>query len=124
MSTKYWTTRNYTAKQIVRTVKAAKEDLATGKPRLVFCFTEFGIFSQTSAEYMRWFRKCLNAKINRNEKPVGRKHSDEYQNNLRLDSYRIKDYKSGLRSSGCSGLLRTREMVERFPYINNQPRDW
>ena len=55
-----------------------------------------GIWSDpawTRAEFMAWFHKCLNAKINRTRLAViGRKCSDKYQQGLRRDARIINDY--------------------------------
>lgn len=88
---------------------------------------ETGIWTQptwTVEDLRRWFRKCLNQKINRHAPAAGRKHTRDYQSDLRHDARVIADYtQRRARSSGSRNMLRTKEMKRRFPHIDNQPSD-
>lgn len=82
----------------------------------------------TEAQFTRWLRDCLNAKINSHlpaSMTTGRKHSREWQLNAWRDAREVNDYYGRrLRHSGCRGLLRTPEMQRRYPEVNTQERDW
>lgn len=71
-------------------------------------------------DFQKWFIKCLNEKINRQDSRTWRKLTPEYQLNLKKDSWRIKDYyRSRAVCSGCN-LLNTPEMKNRYPHINTR----
>ena len=90
----------------------------TGKLRVDWCST------WNFQEFRRWFRKCLATKMEREKPPKGRKHSAEYQSDLRWDANQIADYtQRRIRHTGCHGLLRTLEMRLRYPHINRQTED-
>jgi hypothetical protein len=73
----------------------------------------------TYVDFLKWFRLCLNTKINRTDsRNTWRKMQDEYQNNLSHDARIIRDYQQyRIRNSGCN-LLNTKEMKARYPEIN------
>lgn len=74
-----------------------------------------------AAEFWRWFHRCLAAKINRDDRRVGRKMSDEYQRDQALDARVINDYVGRRARRAGMGILRTSEMRRRYPGINDQP---
>ena len=74
-------------------------------------------------EYERWYLECLHAKINRSVEKKGRKFGDSYQSDLKCDARVINEwFGTRIRNSG-HGFLRTKEMQERYPSINNPPRE-
>ena len=84
-----------------------------------------GIFGEspwTRRDFSRWFTKCLHEKINRQDTRNGwRKMQWQYQSDLANDARTVNDYLCNRRrQSGCSGLLRTPEMRQKYPYINIQ----
>jgi hypothetical protein len=76
----------------------------------------------TYVDFLKWFRLCLNTKINRTDsRNTWRKMQDEYQNNLSHDVRIIRDYQQyRIRNSG-SNLLNTKEMKALYPEINTPP---
>lgn len=75
----------------------------------------------TTAEFWRWFMRCLHAKINRQDQRTWRKLSDEYQLAQALDALVIRGYYGHrIRHTGCRGLLRTPELRRRYPHIDRQ----
>jgi len=84
-----------------------------------------GIFGEqpwTRADFSRWFTACLHAKINRADPRLAwRKMAWQYQSDLANDARTVNDYLCNRRrQSGCSGILRTKEMRAKYPYINTQ----
>lgn len=75
--------------------------------------------SMTGREYVRWFRDCLNEKINRNIPEKGRKYHYQYQADQLIDARIIREVIGlRIRRSGTN-ILRTKELRERYPDINN-----
>jgi hypothetical protein len=87
------------------------------------CLVRGGLSSAywTVDEFRRWFMSCLMNKINRNDTQTGRKHTEQYQSDMRYDARIINEYMgTRIRHTGCRMLLRTKEMQRLYPYINNQ----
>jgi len=80
----------------------------------------------SAAQFRRWFRHCLNEKINAHlpaDMTTGRKHSDSYQCDLQHDGREINQYYgSRIRHAG-TGWLRLREYQRRYPHVNRQGMD-
>ena len=74
----------------------------------------------TALDFHRWFLDCLGRKIDRNDGRHWRKLASEYQADLRHDARAVNDYARRVRHNGCSGLLRTPEMRQRYPHVNRQ----
>lgn len=103
-------TLGYTKRGLIDAVKAAKAN-----PNLTIVLRGFGHYDKTSAEYLRWFRGCLNEKINRNEMRKGRKFSRDYEIGLILDARVIRE-----KAFSGRNLLRTPELKRRFPHLDNR----
>jgi hypothetical protein len=77
----------------------------------------------TADEFRGWFRGCLHAKINRNDRRPWRKLDDAYQLSLAIDARTVNDYYARrMRHTGCRNILRTPELRRRYPHVNSQPR--
>ncbi len=88
-----------------------------------------GIFGEqpwTHANFSRWFTACLHAKINRADpRQTWRRMDWQYQSDLANDARQINDFMGKcVRHTGCSGILRTKEMRAKYPYINTQREDY
>lgn len=105
----------YTTRQLIQAVQWVK---ANPDGRVKIRRDE----SVSSREYMVWFNKCLDNKINRADTRCWRKLTDEYQQNLGLDAYIIhQTLNQRVRRSGRN-FLRTPELKRRYPDIDN-PED-
>lgn len=118
-----------------RRIYTGPEVLRTTAARLIECYrflqanptgtiyVEYGTV-WTKSEFLAWFHRCLNNKINREDRRAWRKLTDEYQLDLWRDAREINRYMGQrVRHTGCSGLLRTAEMRQRYPHINRQAGD-
>lgn len=111
-------TLHTTAKQLTETYKDWSQHQERTM-RVDWC-TEW-----TYADFLKWFRSCLNNKINRNDSRNNwRKMQDDYQYGLVRDAYNIRDYARGIRNTGCRNILTTKELQARYPHINTQERDF
>jgi hypothetical protein len=71
--------KTYTASSLIQTYKAARTWPPDGPfVKMDWCTT------LTARQWLRWFRCALSEKINRESKPVGRKHSDVWQREARF----------------------------------------
>ncbi len=79
----------------------------------------------TRADFARWFTACLHAKIDRQDPRNGwRKMGWQYQSDLANDARQVNDYLGKhVRHTGCSGILRTKEMRQKYPQVNIQRED-
>jgi hypothetical protein len=91
-------------------------------PEVRVTFDRWEDLTFTCAEYRQWFRDCLNDKINRGDvRATWRKMDRDYTRNLIRDRRIIEDYLyRRYRSTGCHGLLNTKELQRRYPQINCQ----
>jgi len=109
----------HSAKTLLYTYRILKADPGTAYRVPWDCWDTW-----TWTKFQEWFMDCLHAKINRDDKRVGRKLTAEYQSDLLIDRRTIENYLyRRQRSSGSRGMLRTKEMQDRYPFINNQPRE-
>lgn len=107
--------KQYDIRTLIAAYRFAKERGERGEFQIDWCTRLNGL------EWLRWFRECLNAKINRGLARTGRKLDGDYQTELRRDARHINDYFGRrIRNSGCRNLLRTPELRRRYPQINNQ----
>lgn len=106
----------YTASSLIKTYRYLK-----AHPDEVYLFGEWPGEAMNWAQWREWFRGCLNAKINRDDKPRGKDDTPEYRQDLDHDVRFIREYvTTRIRHIG-SGLLRTPEARARYPNINCQP---
>lgn len=73
----------------------------------------------TGSQYQTWFRKCLNEKINRTLNQTGRKHDQNYSQNLLRDARIIRDNLSNRGRMSGRNILSTPELKRRYPAIDN-----
>lgn len=81
-----------------------------------------GNFSLYSDDVLRLWRSGVDARASRGL-PALSQRAERFHADMQIDARRINDYASGIRHTGCRGLLRTAAMQARYPHINNQPRD-
>ena len=109
----------YTAKSLVATYHRLKAN-----PHAAYLFGEWPHERMTFAQWRVWFMDCLNAKINRNETPRGKKDTPKYRRLLARDVSIIREYyTSRVRHSGRN-ILTTPEAKRRYPEIDNPPVDF
>lgn len=73
--TAYRVPSNYTAAQLLLAIQTAKREPGSS-------FSIAGSWpaeEMTAAQYIAWFRSCMNAKINRGQAPRGRKDCSDWQ---------------------------------------------
>lgn len=104
-------------------VKCLAADPDIRDTRCVIIGDRFSGDRLTPLEYLAWFRRKLNLKINRDAVACGRKHATDYQVKLSRDARMVNTVKgSRVRYSGRN-LLDTSELKRRYPEIDNPPRD-
>ena len=74
------------------------------------------------AEFLVWFRECLDQKINRDDRRPWRCLTREWQADMAHDARLINAAVRGIRQSGCN-LLLTPEMQRRYPHVNTHRHD-
>jgi hypothetical protein len=77
----------------------------------------------TGEQVRQWFRNRLDAKINRNRKPAGKRDSDSYLAAYAHDARVINDYYGRRIRNHGRNLLHTCALKRRYPHIDNPPRD-
>lgn len=76
---------NYTSKQLIYAIKHAK-----AHPNDFYQTSEWASHRMTASQYLAWFRRCLNAKINRDRKRYGRKDGgDNYMSDYERSTMQI-----------------------------------
>jgi hypothetical protein len=71
------------------------------------------------ADLQTWLRRCLTAKINRNDARAWRKLSRDYAHDLEHDARVINDYTARRARNRGANILRTPEMKRQYPEIDN-----
>ena len=119
MFTDHGSITGYTAASLVKVYHYFKSH-----PDECYTFGQWPGEQMNFSQWRKWFVDCLNAKINRNETPRGKKDTPEYRRLLARDVSIIREYYTRrLRYSGRN-ILTTPEAKRRYPEIDNPPVDF
>lgn len=103
---------------LIRAVKLAKLDPGAS-------FSVPGDWPLSSRDVMQLWERGVHARASRGLPILSARQLRRYDD-LKIDALRINEYRRGIRSSGCRGLLRDQRMKRKYPHIDNQScsLDW
>lgn len=83
-------------------------------------FSVPGHFDLDAQDVLALWGRGVNARASRGLPVFSKKAQTDFED-LLIDARRINEYASGIRHSGCRGLLRHPRMKRRYPHIDIQP---